>query len=140
MIGTLTTATGKRPVATQQVWAGRALGGLVTAFLLLDGAMKLVPLPVVTDTMATLGWPSDPATSRLLGFLTVGCALLYATPRTAFLGALLLTAYLGGAVATHARIGSPLLTHTLFGAYLGLMAWGGLWLRDARLRALLPLS
>jgi hypothetical protein len=135
-MATMATA-GMRPAIDKRLWAGRLLGGLVTAFLLLDGAMKLVPLSVVTDTMATLGWPSDAATARLLGVLTVGSALLYAVPRTSFLGALLVTAYLGGAVATHARIGSPLLTHTLFAVYLGLMAWSGLWLRDPRVRALL---
>lgn len=123
--------------ADRVLWTGRALSAFVILFLVLDGAMKLVPLQVVTDTMAQLGWPSDPATARMLGLLTLGGALLYATPRTAVLGAVLLTAYLGGAVATHARIGSPLASHTLFGVYLGLMVWGGLWLRDPRLRALM---
>jgi hypothetical protein len=128
---------GARPMA---LWTGRLLGGLATAFLLLDGGMKLVPLDIVTTTMAELGWPSDAATARMLGVLTVGGALLYAFPRTAFLGALLLTAYLGGAVATHVRIGSPLFSHVLFGVYLGLMIWAALWLRDPRLRALFPFN
>ena len=117
------------------IWSGRVLSGLVIAFLALDGAIKLVPLSVVTDTMAQLGWPSDVATARLLGTLTLGSALLYALPRTAVLGAILLTAYLGGAVATHVRIGSPLFSHVLFGVYLGVMLWGGLWLRNPRVRA-----
>jgi hypothetical protein len=119
-------------------WAGRILSGLVILFLLLDGSMKLVPLQVVTDTMAQLGWPADAATARMLGGLTLASALLYAWPRTSLLGAILLTAYLGGAVATHVRIGSPLFSHVLFGVYLGIMAWGGLWFRDPRLRELLP--
>ena len=123
-----------------QLITGRVLSGLVILFLLMDGAMKLAALPVVVDTTAQLGWPTDPAILRLLGALLIAATLLYAAPRTSILGAILLTAYLGGAVATHARIGSPLLTHTLFGVYLGVIAWGGLWLRDARLRALIPLN
>jgi hypothetical protein len=122
------------------LWAGRVLSGLVALFLLVDGGMKLAGAHVVTATMAQLGWPSNLPMARLLGVLTVGGTLLYLVPRTAFLGALLLTAYLGGAVATHVRIGNPLFSHVLFGVYLGVMLWGGLWLRDPRLRALLPLT
>ena len=118
---------------------GRFLSGLFVLFMLMDGGMKLVPLGPVTDTMAQLGWPTDPGLMRLLGFVMLLATALYAWPRTALLGAVLGTAYLGGAVATHARIGSPLLTHTLFGIYVGIVGWAGLWLRDARLRALLPL-
>ena len=117
--------------------AGWAISGLVILFLLLDGAIKLVPLQPVIDTTATLGWPTDFATLRTLGVLTLGSALLYAWPRTSLIGAILLTGYLGGAVATHARIGSPLFSHTLFGVYLGIMAWAGLYLRTPALRALL---
>ncbi|CAN7630140.1 DoxX family protein [Aminobacter sp. LjRoot7] len=118
------------------LWTGRVLSGLVIAFLLFDGAIKLVPLQVVHDTMATLGLPSELA--RTLGVLTLLCTVLYAWPRTAILGAILLTGYLGGAIASHLRIGNPLFSHTLFGVYLGLMAWGGLYLRDPRLQALIP--
>jgi DoxX-like family len=125
-------------MATKTIWAGRVLSGLVIAFLLLDGAMKLAPAQVVLDTMKELGWPSDVSTARMLGLLTLGSAVLYVIPRTAILGAILATAYLGGAVATHVRIGSPLFTHVLFGVYLGVMLWGGLWLRDPRVRAMIP--
>jgi len=118
------------------LWTGRVLSGLVIAFLLFDGAIKLVPLQVVHDTMATLGLPSELA--RTLGVLTLLCTVLYAWPRTAILGAILLTGYLGGAIAIHLRIGNPVFSHTLFGVYLGLMAWGGLYLRDPRLQALIP--
>jgi hypothetical protein len=111
--------------------------GIVILFLLLDGSIKLVPIQPVIDTVATLGWLTDNATLRGLGLLLIGATLLYAWPRFALVGAILLTAYLGGAVATHARIGSPLFSHTLFGAYVGVLVWFGLWLRDARLRALL---
>jgi len=116
--------------------AGRAMSGLVILFLLLDGAIKLVPIQPVIDSMAMLGWPTDIATARMLGVLTLGSVLLYAWPRTSLFGAILLTAYLGGAVATHARIGSPLFTHTLFGVYIGVLAWAGLYLRTPALRAL----
>jgi hypothetical protein len=96
-------------------------------------------LPIVAETSAQLGWPSDSATIYLLGALLLGSTLLYAVPRTALLGAILLTGYLGGAVATHVRIGSPLFSHILFGVYIGILVWGGLWLRDPRVRALMPL-
>ncbi len=122
------------------VWTGRALSGLVVLFLLFDGAIKLVPLQVVMDTVIPLGWPTDPALWRALGGVLIASALLYANPRTSVLGAILITAYLGGAVATHVRIGSPLFSHTLFGVYLGIALWVGLWLRDPRVRALLPVA
>lgn len=121
-------------------WAGRALSGLVVLFCLLDGAMKIPPVGPVVETMGQLGWPTDSGTSRTLAALLLGSAAFYAWPRTSLLGAVLITAYLGGAVATHARIGSPLLSHTLFGVYVGLFVWGGLWLREPRLRALMPLA
>jgi hypothetical protein len=94
---------------------------------------------VVLDTIKELGWPNDVGTARLLGFLTISSAVLYAIPRTSVLGAILLTGYLGGAIATHVRIGSPLFTYILFGVYLGIMIRGGLWLCDPRLRAILPI-
>lgn len=116
---------------------GRVLTGLVTAFLVFDGAIKLVPIQPVIDTMAALGWPSDIATARGLGILLLGLTALYVFPRTSVIGAVLLTGYLGGAVATHVRIGSPLFTHCLFGVYVGALMWTGLYLRNAKLRALL---
>jgi hypothetical protein len=121
------------------LWTGRTLSGLVILFFLLDSAIKLPPLQPVTDTMAQLGWPADAGTARTLGILMLVSIALYAYPPTAFLGAVLITGYLGGAVATHVRAGSPLLTHTLFGVYVSVLAWAGLWLRDPRLRALLPI-
>jgi hypothetical protein len=122
------------------VWTGRVLSGLVVLFLLFDGAIKLMPLQVVIDTAVPLGWPADPALWRTLGVVLIASALLYAYPRTSILGAILITAYLGGAIATHVRIGSPPFSHTLFGVYLGIALWVGLWLRDPRMRALLPLA
>ena len=124
---------------SKTLWAGRALSGLAIAFFVMDGAMKLANLPIVAETSAQLGWPADRGTITLLAALLLGSTLLYAIPRTAVLGAILLTGYLGGAVATHVRVGSPLFTHVMFGVYLGIIVWGGLWLRDPRLRALIPL-
>jgi len=117
---------------------GWTLSGLLIVFLIFDGAIKLIPLQIVLDTSAALGLPADPTSARILGALTLLCTLLYAIPRTSILGAILLTAYLGGAIATHFRIGSPLFSHLLFGVYLGLFAWGGLWFRDPRVRAMIP--
>jgi hypothetical protein len=126
------------PIAKPALWTGRVLSGLVIVFLLFDGAIKLVPWPVVTETMDRIGYGSSETLARSLGVITVACTVLYAIPPTSILGAILLTGYLGGAMASHLRIGSPLFSHILFGFYLGLMLWGGLWLRDKRLRALIP--
>lgn len=119
--------------------AGRAMSGLVIVFLVFDAGIKLVPIAPVTETLTALGWPASDAMARGLGVLTLVCTLLYATPRTAVLGAILLTGTLGGAMATHLRVGSPVFSHLLFGFYLGLLLWGGLYLRDARLRTLIPI-
>lgn len=119
-------------------WAGRALSGLVIVFLMLDGAIKLVPWPVVTETLERMGYGSSESLARSLGAITIICTVLYAIPRTSILGAILLTGYLGGAMASHVRIDSPLFTHTLFGLYIGLMLWCGLWLRVRSVRALIP--
>ncbi len=118
-------------------WTRLALSGLVIAVLIMDFAMKLADLDIVRQPGQTLGW--QPETARLLGAILAVCTALYAYPRTAILGAVLLTGYLGGAVATHLRVDSPLFSHILFGVYLGVLAWGGLWLRDAKLQALFPL-
>ncbi|QIG95215.1 MULTISPECIES: DoxX family protein [unclassified Bradyrhizobium] len=117
---------------------GRVMSGVVVLFLLFDGAIKLVPLSVVTETMDKMGYGASDTLARSLGIITIVCTLLYSVPPTSILGAILLTGYLGGAIASHVRIDSPLFTHTLFGLYLGLMVWGGLYLRDGNLRAMLP--
>jgi len=134
----MSTIAGTAAVSKPALLTGRVLSGLVIVFLLFDGAIKLVPWPIVTETMDRIGYGSSETLARSLGVITVACTVLYAIPPTAFVGAILLTGYLGGAMASHLRIGSPLFSHTLFGFYLGLMVWGGLWLRDRRLRALLP--
>jgi len=128
------------PASKGALWSGRALSAVVVLFMIFDGVIKLPPLDVVTQTMAQLGWPDDVGTARLLGVVGLISTALYALPRTSVLGAILLTAYMGGAISTHVRIGNPLFSHTLFGVYLGIILWGGLYLRDARVRALIPFS
>ena len=118
------------------LWAGRIMSALPALFLLLDGVMKLVkPAPVVEATVK-LGYPERVIVP--LGVVLLAGTVLYIIPRTAVLGAILLTGYLGGAVATHVRVGDPLFSHALFPTYLGALLWGGLYLRDRRLRALIP--
>ena len=131
--------THAQPAASRAArWTGYVMSGLVILFLLFDGGIKLVPLEIVTETSAQIGLPADASFARLLGVLTLIGVVLYAVPQTAVLGAILLTGYMGGAIATHLRIDSPLFSHTLFGVYLGLLIWGGLYLREPRLRALIP--
>jgi hypothetical protein len=128
----------KTPVSRPARWLGRLLSGVVILFMLFDGAIKLVPWPIVTETMDRIGYGSSEALARSLGVVTGVCTILYAIPPTSIVGAILLTGYLGGGMVSHLRIGSTLFSHTLFGFYLGLMVWGGLWLRDRNLRALIP--
>jgi len=128
------------PVSSGALWTGRVLSGIIVLFMIFDGAIKLPPLDIVTQTMVPLGWPADPNVARMLGIIGLVSTALYALPRTSVLGAILLTAYMGGAIATKVRVDSPLFSHTLFGVYLGIILWGGLFLRDSRVRALLPFS
>ena len=123
------------PVSPVRLWTGRILSGLVIAFLLFDAAGKIVLIQPVIEGMKHLGFPDSPELARGLGLLLLACTLLYAVPRTSLVGAVLLTGYLGGAIAIHLRAGHPLLTHVLFGGYIGVLLWVGLWLgnRNARL-------
>ena len=118
-------------------WPGRVLTALPVLFLAFDVTIKLMKIQPVVDSFAQLGIPVELA--RVVGTVELFCLVLYCIPRTAVLGAMLLTGYLGGAVLTHLRIGSPLVSHTLFPIYIGIMLWGALWLRDSRVRALVPL-
>ena len=115
---------------------GRVLMVLALSFLALDAVAKLLQVAQVVSGTVALGYPSGSV--RTLGVLELLCVLLCAIPRTSVLGAVLLTGFLGGAVATHLRLEHPLLTHTLFPTYVAALVWGGLFLRDRRLRALLP--
>jgi len=132
----MTTSSPGYQIPGAQIWTGRILSTIVILFLTLDGAIKLVPIDAVTQTLGEMGYPTSDGFARGLGLLLLVCTLLYAIPRTSVLGAVLLTGYLGGAIASHLRIASPIFSHLLFGAYLGLMLWGGLYLRDRRIRAL----
>jgi hypothetical protein len=129
--------SGPVAVSKKGLWVGHILSGLVVLFLIPDGIIKFIkPAPVV-DAFAHLELPLN--ISVTLGIILLTCTVLYAIPRTSVLGAILLTGYLGGAVATHLRVGDPLFSHTLFPTYLGLLLWLGLYLREERLRALIPL-
>jgi hypothetical protein len=104
----------------------------------MDAVGKLVKPPAVVESTLELGYQDGVIVP--LGVLLLACTILYIVPKTSVLGAVLLTGYLGGAVATHVRVGSPLFTHQLFPVYLGVLIWLGLWLRDSRVQNLLPLS
>jgi hypothetical protein len=120
------------------LWTGWTLSGVVIAFMVFDTTLKLLDLPVVADASRQLGLPVE--LDRVIGVLELVSLVLYAWPRTAVLGAILLTAIFGGAIVSHLRLFDPLFSHTLFGVYLGLLAWGGLWFRSPALRRLLPLA
>lgn len=128
--------TGSPASSPGRRWTGRLLWTVVVAFLALDGVTKVIRLPQMVDGVTKLGYPDGAV--RGIGVVLILCLTLYVIPRTAVLGAILLTGYLGGAVATHVRIGSPLLGFVLLPVYVGVMLWGALYLRDARLRALIP--
>ena len=121
------------------LWTGRTLTGLFALFIL--GASitpKLLHMPVAEETMAQLGWPAGYA--FMIGVIELGCLILYLIPRTSVLGAVLMMGLLGGAMATQIRAGNPLFSHILFSVYLGIVMWGGLWLRNPQLRALFPIA
>jgi DoxX-like family len=129
-----------RQGVSPSIWAGRTMSGLAIAFLAIDAGGKLFAPAMMIANSPPLGIPNDPTFYRLLGGILAICTAVYAWPRIAVLGAVLLTGYLGGAIAMHLRVGSPLFGFTLFGVYLGLFVWGGLWLRNPALRALFPVT
>lgn len=122
--------------AEKRPWAGFVVSTLPTLFLLMDAVGKLIkPAPVVEGTLE-LGYQDSVIVP--LGLVLLFCTALYIIPKTSVLGAILLTGYLGGAVATHVRAANPLFTHQLFPVYLGVLLWLGLYMRDFRLRSLVP--
>jgi len=129
--------TAAAPATARRSWAGLAVTALPVLFLLFDAVMKLVNPAPVAESMRSLGYPLDLAPT--IGVLQLACIAAYVVPRTSVLGAILLTGYLGGAVATHVRVGNPLASHVLFPVYVGVLVWAGLYLREPRLRALVPL-
>lgn len=128
------TPTATRP-RSRALWAGRVVTAIPVLFLLFDAAIKFSGHPAVVEGSIRLGLSPDIAPA--LGVLLLACLALYLVPRTAALGAVLLTGYLGGAVLVHVRVADPLFSHTLFPVYVGAFLWAGLYLRDARVRRLL---
>jgi DoxX-like family len=124
-------------LSTKRLWTGRVLSGLVVLFLLMDSIMKLIKPAAVLKAQAELGWPDEITVAT--GIVLLICTILYAVPKTAILGAVLLTGYLGGAVAVQWRIAHPLFAQTLFPVYRGVVLWAGLCLRDAQLCEMIPL-
>ena len=136
-MATLSPARPASPPAA--LWAGRALTGLFALFMLgASIAPKLLGMPVAAETIEALGWSRDFV--LIIGLFELAFVVLYLIPRTSVLGAVLMTALLGGAMATHIRVGSPLFSHVLFSIYLALFMWGGLWLRSPAVRAVFPLK
>lgn len=125
------------PPSKKRLWTGRIIMSLIVLLLLLDASGKLMRLAPVIEGTVQLGYPESAVFS--IGLIQFICIVLYMIPRTSILGAILLTGYLGGAVATHVRIGNPLFTHVLFPIYVGVFIWAGLFLLDSRLRILIPL-
>jgi DoxX-like protein len=127
--------TAAAPVSKKRIRAGEVVSGIAILFLLFDSIIKVMVIAPVAESFGQLGYPVSLA--RGIGLLQLVCLAIYVVPRTSILGAILLTGYLGGAVATHVRVGSPLLTHVLFPIYIAALLWGGLFLRDDRVRALI---
>ncbi|HEY3115082.1 MAG TPA: DoxX family protein [Gemmatimonadaceae bacterium] len=132
-------ASTTQPLASSNraLWAGRVLSALGALFLLFDGVIHVLKITPVVEAFAQLGYPLG--VSVTLGIIEIICVILYLIPRTSVLGAILLTGYLGGAVAAQVRVGAPLFSTTLFPVYVALLIWGGLYLRDDAARALIPL-
>lgn len=125
-------------ISKGRIWTSRIMSGLVILFMLFDSIFKFIQPAEVVQGTVDLGY--QPHHIAILGTLGLLSTLLYIIPRTAVLGAILLTGYWGGAVATHLRLDNPLFSHILFSVYLGILAWGGLWLRDERVRKIIPLG
>jgi len=125
------------PASKKNLWAGRIFSALAILFLLFDSSGKLLKLAPVVEGTVQLGYPESAILG--IGIVELVCLALYVIPRTSIFGAVLLTGFLGGAVATHVRLGNPLFSHVLFPVYIGALVWGGLFLLDGRLRTLVPL-
>jgi hypothetical protein len=124
-----------KPDTTYALWTGRFLSGFAVLFLVFDITIKLLQGPAAQDATSALGIPMDMLVT--ISLIEIACLIVYLVPRTSILGAILWTGYLGGAIATHLRVGNPLFSHILFPTYVAALLWGGLWLRDRRLRVLL---
>ena len=131
---TLTIETPNRSQSKAPIWIGRTLSMIIVLFMLFDGAVKVIKIQPVVEGTVKAGYPESSIIP--IGLAALVSAILYAIPQTAVLGAILLTGYFGGAVATHVRLGD---SNYLFAAMFGVIAWLGIYLRDARLRALIPI-
>ena len=129
--------TSARGITPRSIWVGRILSGLAMLALGADALAKLVVPQAMIDTSPPLGLPADPGLYRVLGAILLASLIFHVVPRTRLFGAILITGFLGGAIAMNVRAEMPLFSNTLFGVYLGVLVWGGLWLRDVRIRALL---
>jgi hypothetical protein len=127
----------ENPISKTKLWTSYVMSGLVILFMLMDSIMKFVKPPEVIEGTLALGFGEQHL--PIIGALGLISTLLYIFPKTSVLGAILLTGYFGGAVATHLRLNNPLFSHTLFTVYFGILIWGGLWLRNSKLRELFPL-
>jgi hypothetical protein len=126
-------------ISKSRQWTGRIMSILVILFLVFDATLKFLrPAEVIQTTVNELGYAEHHII--LMGFLMLIPTLLYAIPKTSILGAVLLTGYFGGAIATHVRVDNPLFSHTLFPVYFGILMWGGIWLRDQQLRSIFPVK
>ena len=130
--------TDTKTISRGRLWTARVMSGIVILFMLMDSIMKFIQPEAVIEGTVSLGFAEHHI--LLLGILGLSSTLLYIYPRTSILGAVLLTGYWGGAMATHIRLDNPLFTHVLFTVYLGILAWGGIWLRNEQLRNLFPLK
>ena len=135
MTTTIETSVDAPSVSKARLWTARIMGGLVIAFMLMDSIFKFIPNEAVTAGTVELGYQAHHI--PILGALGFMSVLLFALPRTQILGAILLTGYFGGAIATHLRLDNPLFSHILFPVYLAVLAWGSLWLKNERLRKLI---
>jgi DoxX-like family len=122
------------PTSATRPWTGWILTGIPALFLLLDTVIHLIEIPPVVEAFVQLGY--SPTLARPIGVIELVCLVLYMIPRTSVLGAILLTGYLGGAIASNLRVGNPLFSHVLFPVYVGALLWAGLYLREPRLRAI----
>lgn len=135
--GHVQSAVQQSAVSAKAHWTGRIISGMVIAFMLFDGVIHLTKIAPAVKAFQELGWPIS--LSVVLGIIELACVLIYLLPRTAVIGAILLTGYLGGAAVTHLRVGSSLFGETLFPVYVGILVWAGLYLREPRLRRLIPI-
>jgi DoxX-like family len=134
-MSTLAISTGRTKLSISRVTVGRVISGFAVLFLVFDTVIKFTHHPAVAESMTQLGYPVSSAVA--LGVIELLCLTVYLIPRTSVLGAVILTGYLGGAIASHVRVGNPLFSHVLFPIYIAAMIWGGLYFRDARVRAII---